>query len=424
MRKTWPYGSTPAEGDRVEAHSLKRGWEPWRVAGRLALRERRLWPAALLVSLGLSESWCLLFGWGPQWVGERVAERVRGGAGKGFPDTALLVLVGLIAFFLSRAMGYLGETVLVAQVAFTRREDGGVPAARGDRAGNTASSPEAEEEERARTADDSECIRSSDKTRLIHPLRSPFSRRGKRRGGPCVSDDASSGVGAPREAGYGRASFPRGTRGAGEKGEGLSAGMVAVPSFREALRGSGRGCPQLALALLPWDAARVAVISLASLLVLLWRRWDPHLRFVALYLLALLLWFLLLLAVYVLLGIPALLAARQVVINGKKAPEAWREGFSLFLERVNDCLLVWLRALAADIAFLALAWLLAAFLTWAAGRVGEAFRPGVLGLVFRAPLYGLPVAAFLLGQAVVQSYKSSLWTVFFLSVTALPPVVS
>ncbi|WP_287154346.1 hypothetical protein [Candidatus Solincola tengchongensis] len=341
MMERGPYRSPPTENDPVEAHPHKGKGELWRTAGRLALHERRLWAAALLVSVGLSECWRVLFGWGPQWVGERVAERVRVGAGKGFQDTALLVLTGLGVFLLLRAMGYLGETVLVSQVAFPRRGQGKVP--------------------------------------------------------------------APALRGEGGATVP-------EEG--------TVLAFREALRQGGGRCFRLALALLPWDAARVAVVTLASLMVLLWGRWDPHLRFIAPYLLALLLWFLLLLAVYVLLGIPAYLAARQVVINGKSVPEGWREGLSLFLGRTEGCLQVWLQALSADAAFLALAWPLSFFLAWTAGRAAETLRPPALAWLVRVPLYGLLAVALVLGQAVVQAFKSSLWTTFFLSVTATPPVVS
>jgi hypothetical protein len=78
----------------------------------LSLRERSLWPAALLVSLGLSESWRTLYGWDPLWLGERVAGKVDGAAG---------FLLGALAFLLSllflRALGIWGEMLLVGQAS-------------------------------------------------------------------------------------------------------------------------------------------------------------------------------------------------------------------------------------------------------------------------------------------------------------------
>lgn len=278
----------------------------WREALGLVLSHRRLWPAALLVAVGLSESWRILFGWGPQWMGERVAGWLRGGGG--FPYTAVLLLAALVSFLLLRAVGYAGEMVLVAQVG----------------------------------------------------------------GGP------------------------------------------PVPAFRDACRESRGSYLSLTVTLLPWDAARVVAASLPSLVVILWGKWDPHLRLLFLYLLVLLAGFLLFLAVYALLGITAILAARQVVINGKTPPEAWREGRSLFLREAVNCLLVWLQALAADVAFLALAWPLSLLLAWAGEKAAVAVSPAALSWLMRLLAYAFLAAALLTGQALVQCYKSSLWTLAFL----------
>jgi len=77
-----------------------------------SMRERTLWPAAFLVSLGLSESWRALYGWDPLWLGQRVAGKVYGAAG---------FFLGAMAFLLSllllRALGIWGEMVLVGQTA-------------------------------------------------------------------------------------------------------------------------------------------------------------------------------------------------------------------------------------------------------------------------------------------------------------------
>lgn len=278
----------------------------WREALGLIF-SHRLWPASLLAAVGLSESWRVLFGWGPQWMGERVAGCLRGGGG--FTYTAVLLLAALASFLFLRVVGYAGEMVLVAQVG---------------------SSP-----------------------------------------GP-------------------------------------------VPAFRDACRESRGSYLSLAVTLLPWDAARVVTASLPSLAVILWGKWDPHLRLLFLYLLVFLAWFMLFLAVYVLLGIPAILAARQAVINGKAPPEAWREGWSLFLRGAMGCLLIWLQALAADVAFMALAWPLSLFLTWAGEKAAGAVYPPALSWVLRVLAHAFLAAALLFGQALVQGYKSSLWTLTFL----------
>ncbi|MEJ5186740.1 MAG: hypothetical protein WHT46_06640 [Candidatus Geothermincolales bacterium] len=93
-----------------------------RVAGvfLVAARERSLWPAAFLVSLGLSESWRVLFGWDPLWLGERAG---RAGGAAGF---TLGAVVFLASFLLLRALGLSGEMVLVGQVSDFPGVDGPV----------------------------------------------------------------------------------------------------------------------------------------------------------------------------------------------------------------------------------------------------------------------------------------------------------
>lgn len=106
-------------GDRLRDGKIglmrKGDQEKVREALRLAVTERRLWPAALLVSVGLSESWRALFGWDPIWAGERTAGKMSGASG---------LLLGVMTFFLSflalRALGVLGEMVLIGQVSGLR----------------------------------------------------------------------------------------------------------------------------------------------------------------------------------------------------------------------------------------------------------------------------------------------------------------
>ncbi len=93
----------------------------YRRAIRLALGEKRLWAAGLLAALAFSEAWWVVFGWGPEYLGERwrsaLAERL-GGAGA----LAAFVIAALAAFVVLKGAGYLGEMVLVRQVADARAE--------------------------------------------------------------------------------------------------------------------------------------------------------------------------------------------------------------------------------------------------------------------------------------------------------------
>jgi hypothetical protein len=96
----------------------------YRRAIRYALEERRLWAAGLIAALAFSEAWWVVFGWGPEYLGERWERAV----GDWLGDAAALaafVLASLAAFVVLKAAGYLGEMVLVRQVA--DGEDGEVP---------------------------------------------------------------------------------------------------------------------------------------------------------------------------------------------------------------------------------------------------------------------------------------------------------
>lgn len=93
----------------------------FRKALRLALRERRLWPAGLLVAVGFADCWRIIFDWGPQKAGEEAATWVRGGGGRGAADIAVMVLVALAVFALLRLLGYAGEMVLIGQAAAAAR---------------------------------------------------------------------------------------------------------------------------------------------------------------------------------------------------------------------------------------------------------------------------------------------------------------
>lgn len=88
----------------------------YRRAIHLARGEKRLWAAGLIAALTLSEAWWVIFGWGPECLGERWRRAVGESMGEA---GALLsfVLAALVAFAILKALGYLGEMVLVRQVA-------------------------------------------------------------------------------------------------------------------------------------------------------------------------------------------------------------------------------------------------------------------------------------------------------------------
>ncbi|MGQ9476841.1 MAG: hypothetical protein ACUVRX_04150 [Actinomycetota bacterium] len=362
----------------------------WNKALRLALSRRELWPAALLVTLGLSDAWRMLFGWDPEGVGERAAGWVRCGGGKGLADGLVLVLAATLAFLVLRGSGYLGEMSLIKRVAALVRGPG------------------------IETGDPGIALNGSGEEYREAKRPAPvFLGEGGTPGSQAAKDHPGAGTthGAPGSV------TPSAVGGAAD------GGAAWIPQGGSASDSRGTYLRLFAV-LLPWDAARVCVVSMASLLVLLWGRWDPRLRLLPLYLLSLLLWFALFLATHLVLGVSALLAARQVVINGMRPTAAWKGGWEAFRTEGMGCVLAWLQALAADVAFLAFAGPLSAFLVWSAEQVAGKFRPAALEWMLRAPLYGLLASALLLGQVVTQAYKSSLWTWFFLSSSPPGPVVS
>lgn len=373
------------QGERSQAYG-----NLWKAARRLALSRRELWPAALLVTLGLSDTWRVLFGWSPEGVGERVAGWIRRGGGKGLADGLVLVLVATLAFLVLRGSGYLGEMSLIKRVAALVRGPG--IETEDPRVALKGSGEEYREAGQPAPVDLGEGGTPGSHPAVDHP------ESVTAHGAP--GSVIPSAVGSA--AGRGASRIPQGGSVSDSRGTYLR--LFAV--------------------LLPWDAARVCVVSLASLLVLLWGRWDPRLRLLPMYLLSLLLWFALFLATHLVLGVSALLAARQVVINGMRPTAAWKGGWEAFRAEGMGCVLAWLQALAADVAFLALAGPLSAFLVWSAEQVAGKFRPAALEWMLRAPLYGLLAGALLLGQVVTQAYKSSLWTWFFLSSSPPGPVVS
>lgn len=362
----------------------------WKEALRLALSKRELWPAALLVTLGLSDAWRVLFGWGPEGVGESAAGWVRGGGDKGLADGLVLVLAATLAFLVLRGSGYLGEMSLIKRVAALVR-------GRGIEAGDSGVALNGSGEEYREAGQPAPVDLGEGGTPGSHP-----------------AGDHPGAVTAHRAPGSVTPSTVGGAAGRG-------AAWIPPQGSVSDSRGT---YVRVFTVLLPWDAARVCVVSLASLLVLIWGRWDPRLRLLPLYLLSLLLWFALFMATHLVLGVPALLAARQVVINGLKPAAALKGGWETFRTEGMGCVLAWLQALAADVAFLALAGPLSAFLVWSAEQVAGKIRPAALEWMLRAPLYGVLAGALLLGQVVTQAYKSSLWTWFFLSASPPGPVVS
>jgi hypothetical protein len=278
-------------------------------AVRLTLEKKRLWAAGLLTALTLSEAWWILFGWGPESLGERAGIWVRGGGGRGAGDFILFILVALVSFVVLRALGYLGELVLVRQVA------------------------------------------------------------------------------------------------GAEAGE--------VPSFGDAFMPSRNRYLPFAATLLPWDALRVAVIYLPALIIAVWDRWDPRYNRLGLYLLAILIWLLILLAVFILAGITTTLAARFSLLENQNPPEAWLKGWALFRRYPAKCLAIWLQAVTADIIFLVLAWPISALVPWVVGLVVGPIGFAPLRWLFYLIGYAILAGGLVIGQAAVQCYKSSLWTVTF-----------
>lgn len=283
--------------------------QDYRRAIRYALEEKRLWAAGLIAALAFSEAWWLVFDWGPESLGERWERSV----GAVLGDAAALiafVAAALAAFLAIKAVGYLGEMVLVRQVAD------------------------------------------------------------------------------------------------GERGN--------VPRFDGAFSASRHGYLPFAVTLLPWDALRIALIYLPSLMIALWDRWDPDLDHIFLYLLALLLWFCLLVAASVFAGITATLAARCSLLWERGIPGAWREGWRLFRADSSRCVVAWLQVLAVDIAFVAIAWPLSALLPWAAGQLVDPIGFAPLRWLIRAAVWLILAGGLVIIQTGTQCFRSSLWTITYL----------
>ncbi|MEW6552834.1 MAG: hypothetical protein AB1384_00915 [Actinomycetota bacterium] len=83
---------------------------------KYALEEKRLWAAGLIAALAFSQAWWIVFGWGPEYLGERWERALGGRLGEAGAFFAFL-LAALAAFVVLKAFGYLGEMLLVRQVA-------------------------------------------------------------------------------------------------------------------------------------------------------------------------------------------------------------------------------------------------------------------------------------------------------------------
>ncbi len=81
---------------------------------RLALNEKRLWFAGLLSALAFTEAWWMLFSWGPERFGRKAANTIH--APRGIEDIILFIVAAIAAFIVLRAIGYLGEMMLIRQV--------------------------------------------------------------------------------------------------------------------------------------------------------------------------------------------------------------------------------------------------------------------------------------------------------------------
>ncbi|MBN2027942.1 MAG: hypothetical protein JW854_14415 [Actinobacteria bacterium] len=286
--------------------------QDYKRAIRLALEEKRLWVAGLLTALALSEAWWIVFGWGPESLGERWERAVGDWMGDAGAFVAF-ILASLAAFVVLRAVGYLGEMVLVRQVA-----------------------------------------------------------------------DESEG---------------------------------RVPPLGRAFSASRHRYVPFAVTLLPWDALRIALIYLPSLIIIVWDRWDPDLNHVFLYTAAMFLWFMLLAAGYFLAGVTATLAARSSLLRSEDIPASWSSGWKLLRENAGRCLAVWLQVLVADIIFVIVAWPLSALLPWVAGQIADPIGFAPVRWLIHILAWILLAGCLIVMQTGVQCYRSSLWTITFLALS-------
>ncbi|MDY6795249.1 MAG: hypothetical protein SWK76_08225 [Actinomycetota bacterium] len=89
----------------------------YREALGLALGQPRLWLGGLILAVALTDSWRIVAGWGPAYLGERASKWFWGTDGFAIWKTAYFILIALAAFVMLKAVGYLGEMVLIRQVA-------------------------------------------------------------------------------------------------------------------------------------------------------------------------------------------------------------------------------------------------------------------------------------------------------------------
>jgi len=288
--------------------------QDYKRAIRLALEEKRLWIAGLLTAIAMSEAWWIVFGWGPEYLGERWERAVGDWMGDAAAFAAF-ILASLASFVVLRGVGYLGELVLVRQVA-----------------------------------------------------------------------DASHGE---------------------------------IPAFDQAFSSSRRRYVPFAVTLLPWDALRIALIYLPSLIIIVWDRIDPDLNHVFLYIAAMFLWFALLIAANFFAGVTAMLAARSSLLRSEDIPVSWRSGWKLLRENTGRCLAVWLQVIAADIIFVIIAWPLSALLPWFAGQVADPIGFAPARWLIHILAWVLLTLGLIVMQTGVQCYRSSLWTITFLALSGV-----
>ncbi len=276
-----------------------------REALRLVLTEKRLWPAAILVSFGLSESWRALFGWDPLWVGEKAGNIVGGTSG-----SMLGVLAIILSFLVLRALGVLGEMALIGQAS----------------------------------------------------------------------------------------------------------GIKDTPGLMTTVRGVKRRYLPLALTYLPYELARLFVISVPARIVYSWSRFDPRLRLWPLYLLFIGIWGSLLFLLYGPAAALVRLAARESVLGLKEPLEAWSKGWEKARGSPAKCVMTWFWALIADVAFILPAWMFAAILPWMGRGLGRLLGVPVIRALPPLLFYALLASLLLAGQTLVQAFKSVLWTRTWLAI--------
>jgi hypothetical protein len=273
---------------------------------KLAVNDKRLWPAGLLSALAFTEAWWILFGWGPERFGRKMSNLIHNP--RGIEDVIIFIAAAVAAFIALRAIGYLGEMVLIRQV--------------GSKEGET-------------------------------------------------------------------------------------------PTFSKAFSAGEKRYIPFAITFLPWDALRIFMIYLPAIFIPLWERFDPAYNQIILYFLVLIVWSLLLLAVYTVGGAAAMLAVRSSTLKEKDLRGAWRESLALFGADPSKSFLIWFQAALADIFFLLLAWPLSALIPWAVGSFVHHIGFAPLRSFIYLIEYGMLGVGFLIGQIAVQCYKSSLWTIAY-----------